>query len=114
LADPGASLDASGRSPRYLSLAAHARPRGRACGDSPTSPGFAVAARAFGAASEPLAEVEVTAGDALPAAALVAALISAILEGQVPAGLASAREAICPRCLGELEKRGVRVDRPCA
>jgi putative NAD(P)-binding protein len=76
-------------------------------------PGFAVAARAFASAGDatPAAEIEVTAADALvPAAALAAAVTAAILEGQVPAGLSSAREVLPPAvALGELEKRGVRV-----
>jgi len=74
-------------------------------------PGFAVAARAFGAASEPEAEIEVGADDSLlPAAALATAIVAALLDGQVQAGLASAREAISPAlALGELEKRGIRV-----
>jgi putative NAD(P)-binding protein len=73
--------------------------------------GFAVAARAFCGASEPEAELEVSAADPLgPAAAIATVVTAAILQGHVPAGLASVREAISPAlALGELEKRGVRV-----
>jgi hypothetical protein len=75
--------------------------------------GFAVAARAFSAASrsEPAAEIEVSTPDILAlAAALAGALVAAILEGRVPAGLSNAREALSPSLvLGELEKRGARV-----
>lgn len=75
--------------------------------------GFAVSARAFTAASahEPAAEIEVSTPDILAlAAALVGSLTAALLEGRVPAGLSSAREALSPAVLlGELEKRGARI-----
>jgi hypothetical protein len=46
----------------------------------------------------------------IPAAALASAITGAILEGTVPAGLSTAREALHPALLlGELEKRGVRI-----
>jgi hypothetical protein len=77
------------------------------------SPGFAVAARAFAGDDErePTAELEVTAPDILALAAAVSgALAAAMLDGRVPAGLSSAREALPPALLlGELEKRGARV-----
>ena len=75
--------------------------------------GFAVAARAYAEADarEPLAGIEIVAADALtPAATLAGALVAAILEGKVPAGLSSPREVMAPAvALGELEKRGARV-----
>ncbi len=75
--------------------------------------GFAVAARAYSAASrsEPVAEIEVSTPDILAlAAALVGTLCAALLEGRVPAGLSNAREALSPGVvLGELEKRGARI-----
>ena len=75
--------------------------------------GFAVGARAFATAEarDPTAEVELVAADPIvPAAALVGALVAALLDGRVAAGLSLAREALSPAAaLGELEKRGARI-----
>jgi hypothetical protein len=75
--------------------------------------GFAVGARAFTDASErePVAEIEVSTPDIVALAAAHAGVVAAaLLEGRVPAGLSSAREALSPAVvLGELEKRGARV-----
>ena len=73
--------------------------------------GFAVAARATPPGDGPAVELEVTAADALSAAAaLVGALGAALLVRRVPAGLSSLREALSPTlALGALEKRGARI-----
>lgn len=62
-------------------------------------------------AAPPTAGIELFAQSALiPAAALAGSLASAILEGRVPAGLSTPREALNPVvALAELEKRGVRL-----
>jgi len=78
------------------------------------SAGFALAATAScdpDPASPPTAEIALFAHNLLiPAAALASAITGAILEGVVPAGLSTAREALHPATLlGELEKRGVRI-----
>jgi hypothetical protein len=76
--------------------------------------GFGLAATAAcdpDPAAPPTLEIELYAEDIMtPAAALAAALTDAILEGRVPAGLSTPREALHPAiALGELEKRGVRI-----
>ena len=78
------------------------------------SAGFGIAATAScdpDPASPPTAEIALFAHNLLiPAAALASAITGAILEGTVPAGLSTAREALHPAvALGELEKRGVRI-----
>jgi hypothetical protein len=87
------------------SLAAFARP---------PSAGFALAATAScdpDPAAPPAAELSLFAHNVLvAAAALASAITAAILDGAVPAGLSTAREALHPAlALGELEKRGVRI-----
>jgi hypothetical protein len=73
--------------------------------------GFAVAARATPPGDGPTVELEVTAPDAISAAAaLIGALGAAILERAVPAGLSQLREALSPTlALVALEKRGARI-----
>jgi len=76
--------------------------------------GFALAAAATAGddpAAAPSATLELHAPNALvPTAALASVLAAAILEGRVPAGLSTPREALGPGAiLAELEKRGVRV-----
>lgn len=76
--------------------------------------GFALAATAScdpDPAAPPTAGIALFAHNVLiPAAALAATLASAILDGSVPAGLSTPREALHPAiALGELEKRGVRI-----
>jgi len=76
--------------------------------------GFGLAATAAcdpDPAAPPTAAIELFAQNALiPAAALAGSLVAAILDGRVPAGLSTPREAIHPAvALGDLEKRGVRV-----
>ncbi len=77
-------------------------------------PGFALAASACcdpDPAAPASAEIALFAHNVLiPAAALASAITGAILEGTVPAGLSTPREALHPALLlGELEKRGVRI-----
>jgi hypothetical protein len=77
-------------------------------------PGFALAAAATTGddpAAPPAARLELFAPSALvPAAALASALAAAILDGRVPAGLSTPREALNPSVLlAELEKRGARI-----
>ena len=76
--------------------------------------GFGLAAMAAcdpDPAAPPTARIELFAENlVIPAAALASAITVAILEGRVPAGLSTAREALHPAvALGELEKRGVRI-----
>ena len=73
--------------------------------------GFAVAARATPPGDGPAVELEVTAPDAISAAAaLVGALCAGMLERGVPAGLSNLREALSPTlALAALEKRGARI-----
>jgi hypothetical protein len=76
--------------------------------------GFGLAATASCAddpAAPPTAGIALFAHSALVAAsALASVLTTAILDGAVPAGLSTAREALHPAlALGELEKAGVRI-----
>ena len=77
-----------------------------------TEGGFALTARATMLGErEPAASVDVCAASPLlPAAVIAGALVAAALEGTLPAGLLTPREALNPvRVLRALEKRGVRV-----
>ncbi len=75
--------------------------------------GFAVSAEGYGTAegTPSLRRVEIRAGDVIEAAAIaVGAVVRGILEGQVPAGLLTQREALNPSLLlNDLQKRGLEV-----
>jgi hypothetical protein len=68
-------------------------------------------ARVRGGAARPDARIELSAPDPLlPAAALTGSLGSALLSGELPAGLLTPREARAPAALlADLEKRGVAL-----
>lgn len=89
-----------------------ARTAARLLGRAQEPQQFAASAEAW-APNDRRARVEVEAPDVLAAAAVaVGAIVRAVLDGRVPAGLLTQREALNPSVLlDELEKRGFQVRR---